>query len=84
MDILIDFDPRLNRMQISNPSAGNRESRGAVTRLYNFYEEGFNINNSDRDIGRMWSLQSAKRLSVSVNVGRTSGDTNAWYYQITW
>ena len=41
MDILIDFDPRLNRMQISNPSAGNRESRGAVTRLYNFYEEGF-------------------------------------------
>jgi len=53
MDILIDFDPRLNRMQISNPSAGNRESRGAVTRLYNFYEEGFNINSSDRDIGRM-------------------------------
>tara|TARA_R110002074_G_scaffold216825_1_gene387179 strand:+ start:299 stop:460 length:162 start_codon:yes stop_codon:yes gene_type:complete len=53
MDILIDFDPHLNRMQISNPSAGNRENRGAVTRLYNFYEEGFNINNSDRDIGRM-------------------------------
>ena len=30
------FDPCLNRTQISNPSVGNRESRGVATRLLNF------------------------------------------------